>query len=183
MISNKTNDFKASGILIRTKIGDEQYYFMSLEKKRGLWGDIGGKRDNKDKSILETAIREFNEETNNLFFLDDVDLFGKTSQLIQEYFSKEIKIYHSKYLIYLLDIPIYQIPWLKKYNLDFNNVNNLRKITKEHFGEIENQNGLERELSFTSQSEFINLSNKKKINPRLYCKLLLQSKKINLRNM
>ena len=49
------SDFKASGILIRTKIGDEQFYFMTLEKKRGLWGDIGGKRDKKDKSILSLA--------------------------------------------------------------------------------------------------------------------------------
>ena len=174
------SDFKASGILIRTKIGDEQFYFMTLEKKRGLWGDIGGKRDKKDNSILETAIREFNEETNNLFFLDNVDLFEKTSQLIQEYFTREIKIYHSKYLIYLLDIPIHQILWLKKYNLDFNNltdlISNLKKITKEHFGEIEKQNGLERELSFISESEFIQLSNKKKINPRLFCRFLQYKK-------
>jgi hypothetical protein len=180
MESNKTNDFKASGILIKTKINDKQYYFMSFEKKRGLWGDIGGKRDNKDKSILETAIREFNEETNNLFFLDNNDLLAKTSHLIREYCIKEIKIYHSKYLIYLLNIPIQQIPWLKKYNIDYNDsnelINNLRKITKEHFGVIEEQNGLEREISFISDDDFIQMSSKKKINPRLFCKFLQDKK-------
>lgn len=182
---SNSQEFKASGILIRTRIQNRPYYLMSFEKRRGLWSDLGGKRDSCDKSILETAIREFNEETNQLFFSGEShnnsnsnSLQWKTNQMIQDYCIKKIRIYHSKYMLYLLDMPLCRIPWLKTYQKELSSLKTdsilekIRQITQEYFGEIEKQNGLSRELSFISAQEFSQYRKERKINPRLYCRFL-----------
>lgn len=205
--SSNSYEFKASGILIKTRIQNQPYYLMSFEKRRGIWSDLGGKRDSCDKSILETAIREFNEETNQVFFSGknssvapirphfnnfyhgsnntnnntsntNNTLEWKTSQMIQEYCIKKIKIYHSKYMLYLLDMPLSRIPWLTNYQKELSSLNTdfilekIRKITQEYFGEIEKHNGLSRELSFISAKEFSQYRKERKINPRLYSRFL-----------
>ena len=64
------NDFgaiKACGIIpYKTNLITGELFFLLQKKKNGIVEDFGGKIEkNIDNSPVETAIREFKEETNN----------------------------------------------------------------------------------------------------------------------
>jgi 8-oxo-dGTP pyrophosphatase MutT (NUDIX family) len=63
----------AAGIVPYRVQGDEVYFLLGLEKSNGKWsGFVGGSE--KYESIIQTAVREFNEET-SLIFQDYLKFF------------------------------------------------------------------------------------------------------------
>ena len=70
-INNKIYPCKAAGIMPYTIINNEIYFLFQLpNNKKPLYTDFGGKRELFDSSIIQTAAREFSEETNGCFFHD-----------------------------------------------------------------------------------------------------------------
>ena len=59
---------RAAGILLWTRNGNKT--MRLLNKCNGKFEDIGGKTDARDRTPLDTAIREACEETNNRIFSD-----------------------------------------------------------------------------------------------------------------
>lgn len=53
----------AAGIMPFAVHGGEVLFLVGKDSQDGLWSDFGGKAELSDKSELETAQREFNEET------------------------------------------------------------------------------------------------------------------------
>ena len=65
----KGQPVRAAGILLYTYVRGQKWYL--LRKAKGKWQDMGGKTDDHDSSIVETAIREACEETNGRIFCED----------------------------------------------------------------------------------------------------------------
>ena len=59
------NPVRAAGILFWTEINGTPWKL--LRHYKGKWQDIGGKTDTKDRSFMDTAVREAQEETNESF--------------------------------------------------------------------------------------------------------------------
>jgi len=57
---------RAGGVLFYATIDGKRHYLLRKGKKH--WGDIGGKTEISDKSIMDMLIREVTEETNNVLF-------------------------------------------------------------------------------------------------------------------
>lgn len=74
--SQSERAYKASGILIFTRIKDELHVLFFKEKRTEgtFWIDIGGKRAPIDHSSWETAYREFEEEMPNLCSIRESDI-------------------------------------------------------------------------------------------------------------
>lgn len=69
---------KSAGIIPYTIVDDVVYFLLQKsiddeKKKLQGWNDFGGKRISSDNSTIETAAREFSEETSCLFYLFDQD--------------------------------------------------------------------------------------------------------------
>jgi 8-oxo-dGTP pyrophosphatase MutT (NUDIX family) len=56
----------AAGIVPYRVQGDEIYFLLGLEKSNGKWSGFVGSSE-KYESVVQTAIREFNEETSMIF--------------------------------------------------------------------------------------------------------------------
>jgi len=63
----------AAGIVPYRVQGDEIYFLLGLEKSNGKWSGFVGNSE-KYESIIQTAVREFNEET-SLIFQDYLKFF------------------------------------------------------------------------------------------------------------
>ena len=63
----------AAGIVPYRVQGDEIYFLLGLEKSNGKWSGFVGNSE-KYESIIQTAVREFNEET-SLIFQDYLQFF------------------------------------------------------------------------------------------------------------
>lgn len=74
--SSAERAYKASGILIFTRIKDETHVLFFKEKRTEgtFWIDIGGKRAPNDSSSWDTAHREFDEEMPNLCNIRESDI-------------------------------------------------------------------------------------------------------------
>lgn len=64
-------------VVVPTDEGDQVVYGFGLDSTSADLTDFGGKRDPKDRDIIDTAIREFGEETLSVFGkLNRRDLIG-----------------------------------------------------------------------------------------------------------
>lgn len=88
---------RAAGIVPYFISGKKVFILVNKEfrDKKIVYNSIGGKVDSFDNCILDTAIREFNEETGYI-----------ASDLLREEISKNIKIHlkKPKYISYLIDV-------------------------------------------------------------------------------
>ncbi len=58
----------AAGIIPYCIENGELYFLLGLEKSNNKWSGFVGNKELKDMSVINTAIREFNEETTNIFY-------------------------------------------------------------------------------------------------------------------
>lgn len=148
-----SNGFTGSGILLYEKnICDEKIFVLGIDYKNELT-DFGGRIDNVDEKVYDTALREFNEETKRTLNLTRGDIF----------LWKHVDIYRNnhKYRCYIVKTEYFDIDEFnsKKINnnLDFNEIKNIIKI---------NENKLKKIINETNQNErAMNLSYD--ISPRL----------------
>lgn len=112
------NNYKAAGILpyYYNEQGTVKYLFINehrKDEKQNVVNIAGGKRESYDISPLNTALREFDEETNSAI--------NKKVMLelceSQELYLTPTWIPKSKYVLYLLDISEIISPKIKKYQL------------------------------------------------------------------
>ena len=101
------------------------YYLLGLEKSNNLWsGFVGGSEQNE--TIIETAFREFNEET--VFIFEEYKLYIKSKlEKIKPY--KDTTSSGKDVYIYFIEFPIESQEKIK----DF--MNNKAKLEEEHFHE------------------------------------------------
>ena len=137
--NDKTKNIRAGGILFYKTI-DNLKYFLFIDNKYSNWiEDLGGKTDLQDKSIMNTIIREVDEETNNLIKKDKIyECLHKNSQ---KFYNE-----YSKYLLYVIEANDY-----------------ISNLTTEDFGEKESHTGFTREILWIPQNEI----KKFKLSPRL----------------
>jgi len=95
--------YKACGIILYKKIGNDIYYLFQLEKRKGEKEDmvihfIGGKKENNEYP-LNTVVREFLEETN--YSIKP----SKCYTLIKEKSTVKYWIEHGKYILYISKCP------------------------------------------------------------------------------
>jgi 8-oxo-dGTP pyrophosphatase MutT (NUDIX family) len=69
---------RSAGVIPYTYIDGVLHFLLQKEdvphmKKAKGWNDFGGKPEKTDKNSMETAVREFNEETGCLFYLKETD--------------------------------------------------------------------------------------------------------------
>ena len=134
MINNNKHPCRAGGILPYTIINNKLYFLLQKSDfKRNLFSDFGGKREDDDLNIMYTAAREFSEETNGLFFSNNLYQKNKpnikkstiiTSSLLEYNSPLFIYNYNGKYIIYLLRI--YPISTNKFGNIEF--FTNMKRI-------------------------------------------------------
>lgn len=143
---------KASGILFLDK-KNNNILFQELIKKKDdyIYCDFGGKIDSCDNNILDIAVRELLEESNNSFICkkkNNVSIYNHDNMVnyISENLLKTIYIPRSKYVLYIVKIT------------DF------FKIDKKKFGEFECIDKIKRNISWIN----INLVNTINLHPRLW---------------
>ena len=137
---DKSKPIRAGGILFY-KIINNKKHFLFIDNKHSNWiEDLGGKTDIVDKSIMNTIIREVDEETNKLI---------KRRKIYECMFKESKKFYceYSKYLLYCIKADEY-----------------ISNLSSEDFGEIEFHTGFKRQIIWLSQDEI----KKNKLNPRLH---------------
>ena len=91
---------RAAGIMPYMMKKNKIYVLINKEvrNKREVYNCIGGKVDRCDKTIYETMIREFNEETGFI-------VFDKMREYFKDFkYNNCIKMVKSKYLLYLLQV-------------------------------------------------------------------------------
>jgi hypothetical protein len=140
-LHNKLYPIRAGGILFYRYVNDNLVFLMI--KRNNIYSDFGGKTEPIDKSIIDTASRETEEESNKIF---------KKNMIINIIRNqKGIYCKHSKYVIYL-------------YRLD-------KYINPRIFGKYEKAEGIRRTVEWISYKYFIRNINK--IHVRLQNKYLL----------
>jgi len=95
----------AAGIIPYIQINDTTFYLLGKEKYNNYWSGFIGNSKNDDISITNTAIREFNEETCNLYidYLPTIiNIVHKTTPVITTNKNKNKNIY-----IYFIKFPSY----------------------------------------------------------------------------
>lgn len=102
------NPVRAGGILFYVNDNGRKEYLLRKGKKD--WGDVGGKTDKVDHTILDTIVREVAEETNNKL-LDPAhtkrDAHKALEKLIEV--TPNLDMYYdsmSKYLLLVCELPI-----------------------------------------------------------------------------
>ena len=105
---------------------------MQKTKDNDYWEDFGGKTDKEDKTIIETAYRECEEESNKVI----------TKEFLSELIDKNPDKCHyllqsNSYFIYLIFISRKDKEYLKK----------------KDFGDIEKHDKIKREVSWVDLSE------------------------------
>lgn len=75
-----------------TIVNGKTYYYFGIDHNFGHLSDLGGGIDSTDKSIVHTALREYSEETNNLFYNIDIDELNGDRFVIID---KTFVIFHS----------------------------------------------------------------------------------------
>lgn len=146
IINNIKHICKAAGILPFTIINNNIYFLLQFSNTfPKIYSDFGGKREQCDQDIIETAAREFAEETNGIFFnqsitssLSITNSIKKSKIIISSLLSyKEptyIYNYNGKYVIYLLQ---------------------LYPINKNIFGNIENFTKINRKCEWIESSKLL----------------------------
>jgi hypothetical protein len=73
---------------------------MREEEEKSKWSLLGGRKEHKDKSVYDLAIREFNEESAGIFevMLKEVDLY----EILER--SVSIRVNRLKYVIFIVSI-------------------------------------------------------------------------------
>lgn len=97
----------AAGIIPYIKINNSVFYLLGKEKSNGKWSGFVGNSKVDDLSIPITAIREFNEETCEIFseYLMTINrLLTKTNPVvISKNNNKNIYIYFIEFPMYFLN--------------------------------------------------------------------------------
>lgn len=98
-------EIRGSGILFYYLYRGRRFYLFRRE--HGRWCDIGGKTDQRDKSPLETAVRECCEETNGHMFDErhsKVECYEECMRLIRR--DRPVVLYspRAKYLVHVVRI-------------------------------------------------------------------------------
>jgi hypothetical protein len=140
---------KASGIIFQRTQNEKVEFLVHITTGEKLW-DIGGKVDKSDKTILETATREFIEET-EMFFTKQIS-FEKTKKYVSENTLKQFYINKSKYLLFIVKAP----KFLRNTDFPF---------------EYKNVDGVEKMLYWITANEFSNKIRDGQISPRLWQKI------------
>ncbi len=149
------NDLKkpvrAGGVLFFKKVNEKVYYLLIFNpwEKCKWFEDIGGKTDMVDLKIEDTISRETHEETNNLI---EVNL---TNKLLENKESHYIE--NSKYTLYLVEAP-----------------EEIKKLTKQDFGNIEHHTGWDRTIDWIPQENIKKIKLHKRLND--VKKILLEHK-------
>lgn len=127
--TNNGYDVKASGlILYKTNLVTGKIDFLLQKKKNGIIEDFGGKIDKDlDKDWIDTAIREFEEETNN----NETNIFDMN--LIRN----KVTYINKKNYFYILQ---------SKYMLILVNYNNVQKLNLNNFSNKETHTGIIRDI-------------------------------------
>lgn len=128
-INNQKHQCRAGGILPYTIVNNKLWFLLQKSgTKKKLYSDFGGKREEDDKNIMYTAAREFSEETNGIFYYNqifkDTKNNIKKSTIITESllnYTNPLFVYNfnGKYLIYLLRL----------YPIDIKNFDNIEYFT------------------------------------------------------
>lgn len=122
-----SNGFTGSGILLYEKNNyNEKIFILGLDYKNELT-DFGGKIDNTNEKVYETAIREFNEETKGILNL--------TRKHIDPLKRIDIDRYNHTYRCYIVKTDYFDINKFKstkivESNLDLNEIITIIKINE-----------------------------------------------------
>lgn len=96
-------NYKASGVLLyrRNRTTGKMEFLVGRNSDSGL-DILGGKIEHTDKNVIDTAVREFNEETS---FLLDPKLVASLQKGLNESWSAELMWYsQGKYVLHLLPV-------------------------------------------------------------------------------
>lgn len=146
---DKTKPVIAVGILIYKNVCDKMKLLIVYTKNR--YEDIGGKIDQQDNTIYDTACRKIEEKTNGL--IRRIDIINRIQN------SQYIYIPKSKYLIFLLEASVYE-----------------QKLQKDDFGNIEINNKNNRLIGWIDRKYLSNKNVLKfKLNLRIKNKRLLDT--------
>ena len=161
-------DFRAAGFLVH-KYYDDDMKIMMIQSDRG-WEFPGGKVDEKDLSLYDTAVRELVEETNgcindklnNKFInavVDDGQSVQNNPELkeeLKEYLSKSVNLIDEMFQCCKDDldwIPDYRF----KYGLFFTQMPDSWLHKDEIYGEVELWENIPRKISWVSRKELLNI--------------------------
>lgn len=128
-----SNGFTGSGILLYEKNNyNEKIFVLGLDYKNELT-DFGGKIDNSNEKVYETAIREFNEETKGVLNL--------TRKHIDSLERIDIDRYNHIYRCYIVntdyfDINKFNLNEPDNKNLDLNEIITIVKINEKKLKKI-----------------------------------------------
>jgi len=93
----------AAGIIPFVKCNDTTFYLLGQEKSNYTWsGFIGNYKVGEDFSIYNTAIREFNEETSNIF----IDYLPTITKLVHKTKPVVVKKNTKNIYIYFIELPV-----------------------------------------------------------------------------
>lgn len=134
--TSNNEDIKATGIILyKTNSITGELNFLIQKKKNKIIEDFGGKIDKKlDDNWIDSAIREFKEETNN----EETKIFDLKlikNKIIYNNEKNYIYIPHSKYMLILI------------------NYSNMEKINLNFFSDKENHTGIIRNIIWISFNE------------------------------
>lgn len=131
------SNYRAAGILpISMNIRKESFVLIGQEirGKMHVWSEFGGKIEKEDKTVEETALREFMEETEYCFVKDRQNFLKHISSTCSTSHCDYIWNKKGKYVMIIMRIPaitpsIPSNPLIKKEIIDDNNPTNPTKPT------------------------------------------------------
>lgn len=132
----------AVGTLIY-KIKQNNFELLLVKNKKNKFEDIGGKVEQIDNDIYDTACREMEEETNSVIQGENIiERIKKSTDIIYNF--------KSKYLLFLIKADNHQ-----------------EKLDKKVFGDKEVFSGNDRTIEWINFRDYKNFAKTKKLNYRL----------------
>jgi len=83
----KTIKVRRAGIIPMIKRGNYTFYGLGLDYGSGDINEFAGGRESRDNDMLETALREFNEETFDIFDVTREDIITQNNDVLFDYYS------------------------------------------------------------------------------------------------
>lgn len=138
---------RAAGVLFYRRCGDAQVEFLFMRRPplgmnaRGDWiyEDFGGKTDSVDMTVIDTAAREVDEESNHAFAMD----WLREQLLLAKWKGNYFINGQSKYIVFIVPAP--------------------DALDMTTFGNVENGTSYQREVLWVNQEQIQNLP----LHPRL----------------
>jgi len=152
--NNKNKEIKAVGVLFI----QNGKVLVQIKTTNDIYEDIGGKTEIYDKTYFDTVSREVSEEINDSFYyIKKINKIkekkylsnNKIKKLIKNNKIKTVYLNKSKYLIFIVNIPL-------KYKIDFIKYGNYQK-----------KNNIKRKLKWINIHKFIKLFYIEKLHYRL----------------